>query len=265
MDRLLQIDLAKGITLKFYFYKDLKGQMLGDVAGIQAHELGHVIARHTSEHNSKTLLAKAVATILNIRGELGEDLTPLRLQEAKADRMGLAIMSQTGFDPQCRIDHLKRAVSHEAMNLQGREEMPEFLSTHPSLKTRLMNAEAGLTEAKDIFEKGPPIEQDPDVWKVCQEFVGGKYLAHRNQPPTHPKMLLARLEGRMERVEGFFVQMIQSVRGEAAGGAPKSDNVHGQRDGDEVNEVVSGDVNPPCDGDESRANFFASNDYGKED
>ncbi|KAG4440006.1 hypothetical protein IFR05_004520 [Cadophora sp. M221] len=248
MDRLLQIEPAKGITLKFYLYNDfqtpnshaaprrifintgciLECETVEEVAGILAHELGHVIARHTSEYTNNTLLAKAVATILNIRGEPGQDLTLMRLQETEADWMGLVLMAQAGFDPQCR------------------EEVPEFLSTHPSFTNRLRAVEAGLPEAKVVFERGPRYEQDPDVWKACRDSIRAKYLAHLKRPHMDPEMLLARLEGRMARVEGSVIQMIQSLKVEADGSASKSDSIDGQKVRDGVNEVVNGKVSPPA-------------------
>jgi predicted Zn-dependent protease len=79
----------------------------------------------------------------------------LRIQEAEADQLGLIIMAQAGFDPQSRINLLKKAVSEEEINLNDRERLPDFLSTYPGPETRLKLVEAGFQECKAIFENTP--------------------------------------------------------------------------------------------------------------
>jgi predicted Zn-dependent protease len=49
--------------------------------------------------------------------------------------MGLLIMAQAGFDPQKRVNYLKDRLDQEREWLAGREPLPEFLSTHPSVST----------------------------------------------------------------------------------------------------------------------------------
>ncbi len=55
------------------------------------------------------------------------------MQEEEADRMGLLIMSEAGFNPEVRLEYLKDRLKQETEYLAGREPLPEFLSTHPSV------------------------------------------------------------------------------------------------------------------------------------
>ncbi len=42
-------------------------------------------------------------------------------------------MAEAGINPQARIDFMERLYLEEELVLNGREPMPEFLSTHPSV------------------------------------------------------------------------------------------------------------------------------------
>jgi len=48
-------------------------------------------------------------------------------------------MAQAGFDPQKRLNYLKDRLEQEQEWLAGREPLPEFLSTHPSVRSSSAN------------------------------------------------------------------------------------------------------------------------------
>jgi len=46
-------------------------------------------------------------------------------------------MADAGFDPQARIDDLERVLAKETSKLDKEEQLPEFLSTHPSVSLQM--------------------------------------------------------------------------------------------------------------------------------
>jgi predicted Zn-dependent protease len=158
-------------------------ESVDELAGVLAHEIGHIIARHVSEKHSVRVPAILIArNIFGWRGQLGTDRKTSRLQEIEADHMGLMIMADAGFDPQARIDYLERRASQ----LDSDEQIPEFLSTHPSVslplasfytllksksndhkpKNRLEQALSVLSGAKAMFRT----KAHPDLGSVDSKY-----------------------------------------------------------------------------------------------
>jgi predicted Zn-dependent protease len=111
---------------------------IDDVAGILAHELGHVVARHLAEKRTSQWLASFVVRAFGFKGDLGHDLVTFRMLEAEADHMGLLYMAQAGFDPQKRVDSTAQDLKEELVRLNGAKPMPEFLLKHPSVSELLL-------------------------------------------------------------------------------------------------------------------------------
>jgi predicted Zn-dependent protease len=60
-------------------------------------------------------------------------LTAFQIQEKEADHIGLILMAQAGFDPKARIEYFEKHHEKEKKMLNGRDPMPESMSTHPSV------------------------------------------------------------------------------------------------------------------------------------
>jgi predicted Zn-dependent protease len=73
-----------------------------------------------------------------------------RTQESEADRIGLLLMAQAGYDPRAAIAFWER------MQRVERGRPPEFLSTHPSGGTRLQQLRAWMPEATRLYEARAP-------------------------------------------------------------------------------------------------------------
>lgn len=119
-----------------------------ELAGVLAHELGHVNARHHARYLEKTLglsLLLQIGTLL-IGGEdlteriiiqlasIGATLLTLKFsrdQEREADKLGVRFSLNAGFDPHGLID-----VFYKFKKLE-RNLPPEWLSTHPLPDTRI--------------------------------------------------------------------------------------------------------------------------------
>jgi beta-barrel assembly-enhancing protease len=115
----------------------------GQLAGVLAHEIGHVVERHAAERLSKTDLAQGLtgALILSSRDSDNPDSKKAaqvalaishlikmkygREDELEADRDGIHIMIEAGYDPKAMI----RVI--EILRANGDGMAPEFFSTHP--------------------------------------------------------------------------------------------------------------------------------------
>ena len=69
-----------------------------------------------------------------------------RKHEYSADRIGMIMMAQAGYDPQCAIDFWQRFAR------TGRTGFPsDFLASHPSDAARAKTLRAILPEANNIY------------------------------------------------------------------------------------------------------------------
>lgn len=132
------------------------------VAAVIAHEVAHVLARHSAERMSRQMLVElglgglaaatgpgyaGMADIAAQAATLGLLLPFTRDQEAEADHIGLLLMARAGYDPRAAID-LWRNMGAVA----GAGRPPEFLSTHPSAANRIDRLEALMPEALAIYD-----------------------------------------------------------------------------------------------------------------
>lgn len=120
------------------------------LAAVIGHEIGHVQAEHAQERMSaeiaKTLglrliaivlqlgdveFAQGIAAALGLGAQYGLILPYGRAQELEADRLGLRVMAQAGFDPNAAVTLWQR------MEDAGGDGPPAFLSTHPAPTARI--------------------------------------------------------------------------------------------------------------------------------
>ena len=136
------------------------------LATVMGHEVAHVLARHGNERVSQSSLAQtgmqiaeSMAGVMTpekqqLMGLLGAGmqygvLMPFsRTQESEADEIGLELMARAGFDPRASVtlwQNMGRASSGQAP--------PEFMSTHPSHRTRISRLEAAMPEAIAVYDQ----------------------------------------------------------------------------------------------------------------
>lgn len=135
----------------------------GQLAAVIGHEIGHVIARHGAERVSTAMAAqsglmvadalmgnsnskKDILAALGLGTQFGVILPHGRTQESEADRIGLDLMAEAGFDPRESIDLWNN------MSQSGGPRAPEFLSTHPSNSRRIADLESSMGPALGLFE-----------------------------------------------------------------------------------------------------------------
>jgi predicted Zn-dependent protease len=137
-----------------------------ELAGVIGHELGHVVARHSSQRISKATIADALSGLLGA-GQIGTALSDLYLrsfsrdQELQADRLGVRYMSRAGYDPGAMTSFLAkmRANSRLQAEIAGRDpndvDQRDIMATHPRTKERVEQAMqlAGARTGHGILER----------------------------------------------------------------------------------------------------------------
>ena len=121
------------------------------LAGVVAHEIGHVIARHHDERITRQLGAAGAVQLLGaLAGDYGQLATQggsvlaqagfllpnSRAQETEADVVGQDIMARAGFDPRGAVELWRN------MSAAGGARSPQWLSTHPDPASRLRELES---------------------------------------------------------------------------------------------------------------------------
>jgi len=136
------------------------------VAAVMGHEIGHVMADHSSERLSTNLLISAglltadIATSnrsagqramimagLGITSQLAVALPYSRRHESEADEIGLDLMARAGFQP----DQAPRL--WELMAQAGGGGTPELLSTHPSPDSRIRDLTNQIPRVMPYYEE----------------------------------------------------------------------------------------------------------------
>ncbi len=137
---------------------------------IMGHEIAHAVAKHSIERQSQAVTVNLGTQIADVflggqinraRNAIGRNsgvdifklgiMNPFgRKQETEADYLGLIFSSLAGFDIRESVPLWERM----ANNKKGKEP-PQFLSTHPSSKNRIINLKKWINE---VITGYPPIK-----------------------------------------------------------------------------------------------------------
>lgn len=137
-----------------------------ELAAIIGHEVAHVSARHGNERMSQALLfasgglalgyavkdedqttQEAIMLAYGIGATLGATLPYSRLHENESDEIGLMYMARAGYDPRAAPRFWQK------MRDMAGNTPPEFLSTHPSPRTRIDRLNELLPKAMKEYER----------------------------------------------------------------------------------------------------------------
>jgi predicted Zn-dependent protease len=119
------------------------------LAGVLGHEVGHVVARHGSEHLARQQLGRALVNAIVIAASddpnssqqaaiLAQAVNQLvnlrygRADELESDRLGFQFMTEADYTPEGIVELMQILNSAQE---GGRP--PEFLSTHPNPRNRV--------------------------------------------------------------------------------------------------------------------------------
>lgn len=137
------------------------------LAGVLAHEIGHVTARHSAKRYTKNFGVNLVSQILsslakdrNLTNIVNQSaglylLSYSRSQEYEADKLAIRYMKRAGFDPSEMSNFLKimekySLFQNKILN-QKKNRESSLLSTHPSSPERVKKAirESGISSVKN--------------------------------------------------------------------------------------------------------------------
>jgi predicted Zn-dependent protease len=125
-----------------------------ELASVLAHEIGHIVARHSlktlkkrQEYND---IAKSIGALTGIAGDIGRDLGVTlgqivgegfltfhsRDEEREADFLGVRGMAKAAFDPQGMISMFQKL---ERIERQNPDLLGSLFSDHPDAQERIEN------------------------------------------------------------------------------------------------------------------------------
>jgi predicted Zn-dependent protease len=138
----------------------------GELAGVLAHEIFHVVGRHSAEQAARAQLSDGLtgaavmaaydpnnpasagsAQVAQLIGQM-VGMRYGREDELESDNLGVRYLAQSGYDPRAMI-----AVMQTLEQASNGKEPPEFFSTHPSSANRIEQIQAEITKE---FPNGVP-------------------------------------------------------------------------------------------------------------
>src|SRR5689334_11462663 len=160
------------------------------LATVIGHEVAHALQRHGAERYSRSILETigqvgalaagaaagrpdAAMAAMSAYG-VGVSLPFGRSQESEADHIGLRLMAQAGYDPREAVPFWERMSGCPRQLIdkacfRAKQNIPEFLSTHPSDTSRIDQIEAWIPEAMKFYrgpkaiEPGQPVPYHPSI------------------------------------------------------------------------------------------------------
>jgi predicted Zn-dependent protease len=215
-----------------------------ELAGVMAHEIGHVVARHIarqSEQNYKLGLATLgallagiflgpqAATAIGVTAQAASATVMLkysREHEEESDYLGLKFMERAGYDPRAMVTMLKkiRRVSGPASS-----DPPPYLLTHPAAEQRAGNLEIQMLNLPKTEKKRPPegnlkriqtklVAEEKDTARSVSYFENC-----RKRQPDDPECLFGL--GLAQRKMGALDRSIESLS-QAASLAPQDGEIY---------------------------------------
>jgi predicted Zn-dependent protease len=94
--------------------------------------------------SSSAVLKTYAPAVYGLGAQYGVMLPFNRKQETEADHLGLIFMAIAGYDPEAAVPFWERMGQNGAT-------VPEFMSTHPSDKTRVEDIRKQLPEALEYY------------------------------------------------------------------------------------------------------------------
>jgi len=182
-----------------------------EVAGVLAHEIGHVTARHSAERYSSTMATNIGLSVLGVIGSayglpsgLGNAVSfgaqaalkgYSRNQELEADMLGVRYLTKAGYNPEAMTSFFRKLDAHHKLEarLRGQGDngpTHNIMSTHPRTSDRINQA---IKLAKQTPVEIPIINRELYLSKIDGMVFGDdpSQGVRRGQDFLHPGLRLA--------------------------------------------------------------------------
>src|SRR5262245_25168593 len=182
------------------------------VAGVIAHEIGHVALRHGTNQASKAYIAQAPLAILG--GALGSNsiggvlaqlgisfaassllLKYSRDAETQADLMGTQILYDSGYDPNAMVQFF------EKIQAESKGRAVQFLSDHPNPENRISNVQREIQRLGGVRASG---RQDSSDFRSVKADIASLPAPRNRAGNTNTRTTNSR-NGRPEAPSGRVV------------------------------------------------------------
>lgn len=177
-----------------------------EIAGVMAHEIAHVAARHGVEQASKGRLFQWLSLpLVFVGGPVGaimqnavNILVPLsflkfsRGAEEEADRLGLQYMWASGYDPTSMLSFFEKLKAREKRKPGTLEKL---FSTHPATGNRIQKAQQLLVRFPERDEYTISTSQFNNVRAKVLAFTNQAKLSGDGGPTLRRKPTLKRNDG----------------------------------------------------------------------
>ncbi len=148
---------------KIAFYSGILEQLKltdDEVATVMGHEVAHALREHARARMAKNaatgISANLLSNVLGL-GQLGQTVTSYgaqlltlqfsRSDESDADLVGMELAARAGFDPRAGVTLWQK------MAAASKGAPPQWLSTHPSGKSRIADIQANLPKVLPLYAR----------------------------------------------------------------------------------------------------------------
>ncbi|MDQ2866440.1 MAG: M48 family metalloprotease [Candidatus Eremiobacteraeota bacterium] len=206
-----------------------------ELAGVIAHETGHIERRHEVTMQSKAQamnllfgLASFISPFIYNFGNLIEAGAMAKMQRAdelQADRTGLQLMSRAGFDP----ESMETITSHLAvLESQHSDLLTKYLQDHPNPKARVSHL-VGYPELdpKIVTEEQRIVQAASDEERARYSFANSKLTDILKSDPNNAEALLEL--GQSQLALGYTSKSEQTLAEASQKGSPETRALATQR------------------------------------